>query len=58
MKLLNHAAVKRHILMVAQQTGRPFTRVSREFIEQLELSLRTQINLRLHAARSSKTLKP
>lgn len=58
MKLLHQAAVKRYILEVAKLQGRPFTRVSKDFLQSLETSLRTQIHLRLHAARGMKTLKP
>ena len=58
MNLLNHAAVKRHALELAKASGRPFVRVSAEFIEQLEASLRAMLAGRVPSARGRKTLKP
>lgn len=56
MSLLNRAQVRRMALEVARQTGRPFTRVSAEFFEELERVLRTAVAARVHAAKGGKTL--
>jgi len=57
MTLLNRAAVKRHIIGLAIATGRPFTRVSKSAIDNIEASLRAIISAKLHSAKGGKTLK-
>jgi len=56
--LLNRTHVRRFALEVSVTTGRPFNRVSGEFLDDLEESLRIMIATRVHRARSRVTLKP
>lgn len=56
MNLLNKAQVRKFALEIARTTGRPFTRVSARFLEDIESVLRTAIAGRVHAAKGGKTL--
>lgn len=54
--LLNKSAVHAFALEIARQTGRPFKRVSTQFLERVEASLRTTVAAQVHAAPGKKTL--
>lgn len=56
MNLINRTACKRAALEISKLKGRKFTRVSKEFLDDLEANLRASIAARVHAAPGRKTL--
>lgn len=54
---INRSAVKKLALAICRNTGRPFTRVSSEFLDGLSASLAETVAIRVHKAPSrGKTL--
>lgn len=57
MSLINQAKCRAYTLERARATHRPFTRVSKAFLEALEARLKESIQIRVHSAPSKgKTL--
>lgn len=54
--VLNKSAVRTVALDVARRTGRPFVRVSGQWLRDLDGAVRTMIAARVHAAKGGKTL--
>jgi hypothetical protein len=58
MSYINQKAVKALALRISKDNGRPFTRVSQEFLDGLNALLVESIHIRVHRAPSiGKTLK-
>jgi hypothetical protein len=56
MKLTRQNHVRSYALAVSKATRRPFTRVSQEFLQRVELELRCRIQTLVHSSPSRKTL--
>jgi hypothetical protein len=56
MKLTRQNIVRQYAIAIAKSTGRPFTRVSQEFLQRVEVELRGRIQALVHSSPSRKTL--